>query len=192
MKPPAPGPVSGLSATQETSAAATAASTAFPPASSDARARLCGERMSAGNCPSHAERVDPHRSARCGSMGGRSYLWSRCARGRALTPCSRSSLERGSSEPAGELVPQERRRFQLVVRRGERAHEAAVGTAHATDAGDDDRDPDLAGETLVDGGAEDDLRVVRRGLPDRPRPPRSPRAVRGRRRRRSRAGCRGR
>jgi hypothetical protein len=31
MKPPAPGPVSGLSATQETKAAATQASTAFPP-----------------------------------------------------------------------------------------------------------------------------------------------------------------
>src|SRR5256885_13016675 len=34
MKPPEPGPVSGLSATQETSAAPTAASTAFPPAAS--------------------------------------------------------------------------------------------------------------------------------------------------------------
>ena len=31
MKPPAPGPVSGLSATQEANAAATQASTAFPP-----------------------------------------------------------------------------------------------------------------------------------------------------------------
>ena len=34
MNPPEPGPVSGLSATQETSAAPTAASTAFPPAAS--------------------------------------------------------------------------------------------------------------------------------------------------------------
>ena len=31
MKPPAPGPVSGLSATHEAKAAATQASTAFPP-----------------------------------------------------------------------------------------------------------------------------------------------------------------
>src|SRR4051812_7322704 len=34
MKPPPPGPDSGLSVTQETKAAATQASTAFPPASS--------------------------------------------------------------------------------------------------------------------------------------------------------------
>src|SRR5438270_5528187 len=40
MKPPAPGPVSGLSATHDTRAAATAASTAFPPSSST-RAPAC-------------------------------------------------------------------------------------------------------------------------------------------------------
>ena len=34
MNPPAPGPVSGLSVTQETNAAAMQASTAFPPSAS--------------------------------------------------------------------------------------------------------------------------------------------------------------
>ena len=45
MKPPPPGPVSIDSQTQETNAAATQASTAFPPASSTRRARLGRQRM---------------------------------------------------------------------------------------------------------------------------------------------------
>ena len=57
MKPPAPGPVSGLSATHETNAAAMQASTALPPLGEDLRARLRGERMPGRDCAFHARRV---------------------------------------------------------------------------------------------------------------------------------------
>src|SRR6476660_6382097 len=46
MNPPAPGPVSGLSAIHETSAAPTAASTAFPPA-----ARTSAPACAVNGCP---------------------------------------------------------------------------------------------------------------------------------------------
>src|SRR6266540_418304 len=82
-----------------------------------------------------------------------------------------------ASEPAhavprevhsNELVAQKRGWFELVLGRGECTDEArgAASAAGAAEACGNDRHPDLAGEPVVDRGAEDDLRLVRRGLAD--------------------------
>src|SRR6266511_916544 len=81
-----------------------------------------------------------------------------------------------ASEPAhavprevhsNELVAQ-KRWFELVLGRGECTDEAggAASAAGAAEACGNDRHPDLAGEPVVDRGAEDDLCLVRRGLAD--------------------------
>ena len=56
MNPPPPGPVSGLSATQETNAAAMHASTALPPSRQHVRPRLCRQRMPRPHRASHARK----------------------------------------------------------------------------------------------------------------------------------------
>src|SRR4051794_6855297 len=129
MKPPAPGPVSGLSATQETKAAAMQASTALPPS-----ARISAPVCAVSGCPA------------------------------ATAPFMRE----GYPEPsAGLQVAQEARRLEHVLGLGElrrptRSRRAEAGAS--SQSGGDHRDPDLAGETLVDGGAEDDVGLLRRGL----------------------------
>ncbi len=65
----------------------------------------------------------------------------------------------------GRYVAQERRRLERVAERAADAGKAAAAPG-AADAGRDDRDPDLAGEPLVDRRAEDDVRVVGGGLAD--------------------------
>ena len=63
MKPPAPNPVSGHSTANEASTAATAASTALPPARSDRGARLGALRVSRRDDAGH-----PPRSASASSV----------------------------------------------------------------------------------------------------------------------------
>src|SRR5262249_40862480 len=120
MKPPAPGPVSGLSVTPAAKAAATHASTAFPP-SARARAPAC-------------------------AVGG----WPR-----ATAPFIAESL---AGRPTA-LSAQERRGVEQVAAR-RRARSRKTATTQTAEAGRDDRDPELAGESVVDGRAEDDVRVV--------------------------------
>ena len=55
MKPPAPGPVRGLSATQETNAAAMQASTAFPPSASTRAPASAVSRWPAATAPRMGE-----------------------------------------------------------------------------------------------------------------------------------------
>src|SRR5581483_4537650 len=122
MKPPAPGPVSGLSATAAANVAATQASTALPPSMS-ARAPACA----VSGCPAATAPL------MCGRVVGSAAEERR--RREHVSPRA------GSHEPRPPRRPAE-----------PRCHH---------------RDPDLAGETLVDRGAEDDVRVVRGGAADR-------------------------
>ena len=93
MKPPAPGPVSGLSATQEAKAAATQASTAFPPSASTRGAGLGGQRMPGGDRPAHDRIV-----RRTTSRAGRSAARADRPRGTSLG-CTESGLRARRSPP---------------------------------------------------------------------------------------------
>ena len=110
----------------------------------DARAGLGGQRMAGCDRASHRGRVN------------------RCAlrrRGDALVDPGEVSL------PLGRV--QERRQLG-IDRRGSCPSHVELGppgaAAHPAEPRRDDRDPDLAGQPRVDGRAEDDVRLVRRGL----------------------------
>ena len=68
---------------------------------------------------------------------------------------------------AGSTERPRRRRSSSSARRDGRLERRAADARAAADAGGDDRDPDLAGQPVVDGGAEDDVRVLGRGGADR-------------------------
>src|SRR5262245_8816091 len=124
MKPPAPGPVSGLSATQDTQAAATHASTALPPASS-----TCAPASAVHGCPAATAPVmgsvyggslsapAPETTSRRASVG-RSHAERSGVRGVpvARPPCRDVVVPRAPDElevPGRLQIAQEARRLQL-------------------------------------------------------------------------------
>src|SRR4051812_10317753 len=140
MKPPAPGPVRGGSATQDMRTAATAASTALPPA----------RRTSA---PARAVTGWP--AAITPRMRG-TYLAHYLARNELRHV---DLVERA----AGACAPDARLgvgRNAVVVRRGADPRAVAVAGRHHSH-------PDLVADLLVDHRAEDDVGVRVRGLRDR-------------------------
>ena len=165
-KPPPAGPVSGPSATNAAKAAARQRVDRVAALGEDVRPASAVSGWPAAIAP-RIGRGYAVLSARPSSRAGASLAG---ARGRSG---SSGSSERPWSAPALER----------------RARGAAAGAA---EPGRDDRHPHLAGQPRVDGGAEDDVRLVRRGLAhdlgclvDLER-------ARGRRRPRSRAGSRAR
>ena len=137
MKPPAPGPVSGLSVTAAANAAATHASTALPPSASDARTGLRGQRMARGD----------------GALHGRE----------PSSPPRSRPVDGHPRRNDGRVSVEERRRLdsRAPADGGERRGAAVPPRPVAIDG-----DPDLAGEPVVDRRAEDDVRVVGRRRAD--------------------------
>src|SRR5215831_8838338 len=148
-KPPPAGPVRGPSTTNAVKSAARRASTAFPPASST-------------SAPARALNGWP--AAIAPFIRGAYFGARRRSAGRAGPDDSRRTTGGAASARAQEgrqlgvrLAARGLARRELGRRRT---------TFHPAETGRDDGDPDLAGEPRVDRGAEDDVRLVRRGLTD--------------------------
>src|SRR6476661_2153794 len=111
MKPPAPGPVSGLSATQETSAAPTAASTAFPPAPSTS-APACA----VSGCPAATTPLMGRRLSRHPASAARYELWHVKLLGRPRSSRTRDARLAVGRDVAPRRVPLRRGAHQRLVR----------------------------------------------------------------------------
>ena len=150
--PPPAGPVSGPSVTNAVKAAASSASTAFPPSR---RTRAPASAVS-GWPAAMAPRIG------VGSRYVRPTLASAEASARSSRAASSGTTRQlGSSSTSAATLAGRRRTPARAARRRDAAEPRR-----------DDRHPHLAGEPRIDGRAEDDVRLVRRGLRGRPRPPR--------------------
>src|SRR4051794_13464095 len=141
MKPPAPGPVSGGSATNDMSTDATAASTALPPARSTSAPALA-----VSGCPAA---TTPLMGASLFPLAARNEL------GHFHVP-ERAVRLPGSPHPR-LVVGRHPRWLALGPRLRTYLRPVAVAGGH-------DGDPDLVVDLLVDHGAEDDVGVRVRGL----------------------------
>src|SRR5215207_259587 len=149
MKPPAPGPVSGDSATNDISTAATAASTALPPARSTSAPASAVSGWPAATTPFMWASVAAPRASAAREELGHVHVGQH-ARGHALARTAHLRLGVGG-DAAALAAP------ALLVARPRPVH----GTVAV--AGGHDRDPHLVVDLVVDHGAEDDVRVrVRR------------------------------
>src|SRR5918992_1986757 len=141
MKPPAPGPVSGDSATNDMSTHATAASTALPPSRSTSAPACAVTGWPAATTPRMCGKVlalarDELRHVDVGEAG--------------------AALALAAAAHARLVVRWDARLARLVARCGPELRPVAV-------AGGDHRDPDLVLDLVVDHGPEDDVRLgVRR------------------------------
>src|SRR5215207_5230161 len=138
MKPPAPGPVSGDSATNDISTAATAASTALPPARSTSAPASAVSGWPAATTPFMWASVAAREEL------GHVYVHQRSG-GHALAPAAHLRL--GVGRDAAALAAP-----TLVVARPRPVH----GTVAV--AGGNDGDPHLVLDLVVDHGTEDDVR----------------------------------
>src|ERR671924_1470897 len=148
MKPPAPGPVSGGSATNDMSTAATAASTALPPSRSTSAPAWAVSGWPAATTPLMSPRLAPRYEL------GNLYVPERAVRRPARGPARGSMhLRLGLRRHAPPLA--------LGLRLRPHLGPVAVARGHH-------RDPDLVHDLLVDHRAEDDVRVRVGGLRDGP------------------------